>query len=201
VGSLLRYDARVKFALLALAASGCSFSVTFDHRDDAAPISDAGSDAMTGVDASTIDASPPIDAVPDGMPMWVQVEMINVPCSGTEVQPTTVLANNTTYRLRVTGDCIANNDPQSGGGDVHGDAEYIWNQFSVNDSSANVDMGVAINDTTPGVTKLPNWGTYTTTHSYTAMWIGVGARIVAKFHDPNYANNSGQLVLYIDSFQ
>ncbi len=184
--------------MFALLASGCTFSIKLENNvDDAAP-ADMRADTTT-IDAPMFDAAPPIDAGPDAMPMWVQIDMVVVPCVGTEVMSSVMLAAGTTYRLRAAGTCIAND--QAAGGDVGGDAEYIWNDFSVTDTSSGVDMGIGVNDTTVDGNRSPRWGSYTNTHAYTAMFMGLGARVLVKYHDPNYDNNSGQLQLYIDAFQ
>ena len=66
---------------------------------------------------------------------------------------------------------------------------------------SNIDAGLAIDDTTPGMTKLPAWGTYTTSHSYQVEWTGTGAAITAMFHEPNFSNNNGGLTLEILALQ
>lgn len=190
-------------ATFALVTSGCSFSLRLDGTSDAAAGSDARADAEVdapGIDAPVIDAAPPIDAGPDAMPSWVQIDQITVPCSGLEVLSSVTLTASTTYRLRATGTCIANNSPIAGP-DVQGDAEYIWNNVSTEDESGGVDMGIGINDTTVDMTRTPNWGAFTNTHAYSVMFLGLGAKIIAKYHDPNYGNNSGSLTVFVDSFQ
>lgn len=196
---MVRYHARVKSAaVIALLASGCTFSIQLEPADGPPAPDDARADAAVdaAIDAPPLDAILPIDASPDAMPDWVQIDMISVPCIGTEIMSSASLAAGTMYRLRATGTCIAND-----GDDVRGDAEYIYNNFGTVDSSGGVDMGIAVNDTTPGTEKLPRWGSYTNTHVYSAMWVGLGATVVVKYHDPNYNNNSGELTLFIDAFQ
>lgn len=177
-------------AVVALLASGCTFSIPIENTSDAAP-DDARRDAST----MDMDAILPIDAPPDAPPTWILLETIVVPCDGTEMTSTNPLAGNTIYRLRVSGSCPINTLG------LRGDADYGFNVGMPFDEQQEVDIGLAINDTTVGGDKLPDWGSYTSSHDYTAMWTGLGAPIVAKFHDPNYENNSGSLMLYIDSFQ
>lgn len=202
----MRYDAGVNLLALvgfvALAASGCSFSLSFDPREDAQlpAIRDGQSDAPVDarVDAPVIDAAPPIDAAPDAMPTWVQLETLTIPCDGSEVMSMNMLANSTTYRLRASGTCTVNDNNNS-----RGDAEYVGYNVGGGpfDAASNVDCGMAVNDTTPGPTKLPRWGNYTSSHNYETMWMGLGARITVKFHDAEYDNNEGSLTLAIDAFQ
>lgn len=187
----------MKLAAMLALASGCTFSIKIEATDDASVIDSSSNNSIDArTDALPTDAAPPIDAGPDAMPMWTLLETIVVPCDGTEVLSTNVLAASVTYRLRSIGECVTNDSNNS-----HGDAEYVYNQFGTNSSSQSVDCGLAINDTTPDVEKLPDWGAYQSSHNYTATYLGLGARIIAKFHDPNYSNNSGQLTLAIDHLQ
>jgi hypothetical protein len=189
------------FALFAFAASGCSFSLSFESDDSGLPaLHDGAVDAPIDarIDAAVIDAAPPIDAGPDAMQTWVQIETITIPCNGTNVMSTNLLASGVTYRLRASGTCIANDNNNSGA-----DAEYVGYNFLNGpfDTSSNVDCGIAVNDTTPGQDKLPDWGAYTSSHNYQTMWMGLGARITVMFHDPDFDNNEGSLTLAIDAFQ
>ncbi|MFN0251358.1 MAG: hypothetical protein ACKV2T_31070 [Kofleriaceae bacterium] len=184
-------------ALLGLVA-GCTFSVKLDGTSDG-PLADARVDAIDApsTDAALVDAVLPVDAGPDAMPTWIEIEVVSVPCTGTEVASTMLLQPNTTYRLRASGQCISNTN-----GPSRADAEYAaWNYTFPVDSSSGVDLGLAVNDTTPGDTKLPDWGSYASSHEYTTMWVGLGAPITVMFHDPDFSNNAGTLSLAIDAFQ
>jgi hypothetical protein len=47
-------------------------------------------------------------------------------------------------------------------------------------------------------TRSPDWGAFSSSHSYTFVMAGTGATLTAQFHDPNYDNgNSGSLTLEI----
>jgi hypothetical protein len=187
----------VKSAALLGLVAGCTFSVKLDGASDG-PAADARVDIdAPSIDAALVDAVLPVDADPNPLPMWIQIETLSVPCTGTEVVSMTLLQPNTTYRLRASGQCIANTI-----GPSRADAEYAaWNYTIPSNSPSGVDLGLAVNDTTPGGTKLPDWGSYATSHEYTAMWMGLGAPITVMFHDPDFSNNSGMLSLAIDAFQ
>jgi hypothetical protein len=190
----LRYDGGVKSALVALVATGCTFSVRLDGTSDGA-IADASQiDAMQSGPA---DAVLPIDAGPDAMPSWVQLESVVVPCTGSSVMSTTVLEVGVTYRLRASGTCISNSAFTS-----RADAEYAGYNIGIpDDKPGGTDLGIAINDTTVGASKMPDWGPYTSSHEYTGLWVGLGAPITLMFHDPDFSNNSGMLAVAIDVYQ
>jgi len=185
------------YPALIIGTTACTFSIKIEATDDASILDSSSNNSIDArTDALPGDAAPPIDAGPDAMPAWTLLETIVVPCDGTEVLSTNVLAASVTYRLRASGECVTNDSNNS-----HGDAEYVYNQFGTSSSSQSTDCGIAINDTTPGMDKLPNWGGYQSSHNYSATYLGLGARIIAKFHDPNYDNNDGQLTLAIDHLQ
>ncbi len=192
----MRYDGRVKYALLVLVSAGCTFSVKLEGSTDGAGVDDAHVGPTDGAPEPR-DAVVPIDAAPDAMPMWVQVESLVIPCTGQTVTSTTSLASGVSYRLRASGTCIANTFNGS-----RADAEYAgFNIGTAESRPGNIDLGIAINDITVGASKMPAWGSYTNTHQYTALWIGLGAPIVVMFHDPDFTNNSGSLTLAIDVYQ
>jgi len=188
--------------LVAFALAGCGFTAkpgagggTADGAPDApsttadAPMIDAAVDAP--VDA------PMIDAPPDAPPVWTTVETLMVPCGGTVLTSTFVLQLNTMYRLRATGECTVNQ-----GNGSRADAEYFgYNVGQTYDTYNGVDSGIAVDDTTPGSTKNPRWGTFSAQHSYEVMWPGTGAAIQARYHDSAYNNNSGSLTLQIQALQ
>jgi len=137
------------------------------------------------------------DAPPDAPPMWTDVETRAIPCSGVSVTSTTVLLAGVTYRLRASSVCVVNDANNS-----QADAE--WHYFNLGtprDTEAGVDNGIAIDDATPGPSKLPSWGAYSSMHTYTVDWIGGGAAITARYHDSNYSNNGGSLSLAIQALQ
>lgn len=186
---------------LPMLLSACGFNIplenaAIDARDiDAPPTIDGSID----IDAPAIDAAPPIDAAPDAMLMWVDVETITVPCNGGERASQTSLANGVMYRLRASGECIANTQNNS-----RADAEYIGYNLAATspiDVYMNVDTGIAVNDTTPGPTKQPRWGTFANGHTYEVMWTGLGSPITVKYHEEDVGNNSGNLSLTIQAFQ
>ncbi len=164
---------------------------------------DAPGDGPTRIDDGPTDAPPDvavdamIDAPPDAPPVWTDVETQTIACSGASITSTTVLAAGVTYRLRASGVCTVND----GTGSL-GDPE--WHYFNIGtprDTEASVDNGIAINDASPGASKLPDWGAYSAGHSYTVDWVGAGAAITARDHDSNYTNNDGSLSLVIQAFQ
>lgn len=187
----------MKAALIALFATGCTFSVNLDMGNSGGPI-----DARDGepvADGPRVDATPtlPIDAPPDGPLAWTEIESFAVPCTGATITSTSTLAVNTTYRLRASGSCVTNTFTTS-----RADAEFVgYNITTPLDSVGGNDIGLAINDTTLGMTKAPDWGAYQSSHDYTATWMGLGARITAMFQEPDYLDNAGQLTLAIDAFQ
>ncbi|MBS1124406.1 MAG: hypothetical protein H6Q90_6634 [Deltaproteobacteria bacterium] len=160
--------------------------------DGAAQLDDGPTDSTSDV---TPDSMP--DAPPDAPPVWTDVETRQIPCSGASVTSTTVLLAGVTYRLRGSGVCTVNNTNNS-----QGDPE--WHYFNIGtprDTEASVDNGIAIDDDTPGPSKLPSWGAYSSVHTYSVDWIGAGAAITARYHDSNYSNNVGSLSLVIQALQ
>lgn len=170
---------------------------------------------VTGDDGPRIDASvdpdaaippppdAPIDAVIDAAidappPTWVLVETLSVPCGGTVITSSTVLQSTGTYRLRASGTCVANTANGS-----RMDAEYVgYNVVSPPaDVAQGVDIGLAVDDPTPGSIKQPRWGGYTSSHVYERPWSGTGATITARMHDAEYDNNSGSVSLEIYALQ
>lgn len=169
--------------LLLAACGGCGFSVN------------------AGVDPSLDGRLPfdaPPDSPPDAPPVWTEIETITVPCTAQSVSSTTVLQASVMYRLRASGECIANTFSDS-----LQDAEYVgYNIGPRYDSYNGVDNGIAIDDqVTMAATKDPIWGTYTTTHIYETSWPGDGTTITATFHEANLTNNSGSLKLTILALQ
>lgn len=176
-------------ALVAIALAGCGFTA-------GKPMSGDKVDAAVSADASgepATDAPPMIDAAPDAPPAWTVVDTLMVPCSTAGATSTFVLMAGVMYKLRASGECVTNTANGS-----RGDAEYFgYNIGTSYDVFQDIDDGLAINDSTPGPTKNPRWGTESTTHDYEQMWTGAGAVIVATYHDTNYSNNSGSLKLQI----
>jgi hypothetical protein len=155
-----------------------------------APMPDAAIDAA-------IDAAP--DAPPDAPPVWTTIDTLTVSCRGMTLTSNVVLQQGTTYKLRASGECIANDQNGS-----KADAEYVGYNINQNvplDSVSNVDNGIAVNDTTTGTTKDPRWGMFASNHQYEVMWPGTGAAITVKYHSADYSNNSGSLTLQIQSLQ
>jgi hypothetical protein len=179
---------------LALVLGACGF----DIPAPGSPASDAAGDAAQPGDGAPGDAADaPRDAPHDTPPAWTDVETRAIPCSGADVTSTTVLSAGVTYRLRGSGTCTVNNSNNS-----QGDPE--WHYFNLGtprDTEAGVDNGIAIDDATPGARKLPAWGAYSPSHSYTVDWLGTGTPITARYHDSNYSNNGGSLTLTIQAFQ
>lgn len=173
-------------------AVGCGFEVPA-AGGDLAPTDAPPRDARAP-DAGR-DAAPDAAVVPpDAPPSWTVIETLSVPCTGQVVFSTQLLRAGVTYRLRASGECIAN--PDSGS---RADAEYLgYNLAStpINDAEG-VDNGLAIDDVTPGPSRLPDWGPFSATHTYEVPWIGTGLSLSAMFHEQNVFNNSGALALEI----
>jgi hypothetical protein len=188
--------------LVALALSAaCSFTAPDKSNGGVvadAPVIDSPDPVMPDamIDAA-IDASP--DAPPDAPPVWTTIDTLTVSCRGTTLMSSVVLQQNVMYKLRATGECIANDQNGS-----KADADYVGYNINQNvplDTVSNVDSGIAIDDTTPGPSKQPKWGTFTATHAYEVMWPGAGAVVTVRFHSSDYTNNSGSLTLQIQALQ
>ncbi|HSJ99773.1 MAG TPA: hypothetical protein VK932_00975 [Kofleriaceae bacterium] len=134
-------------------------------------------------------------APPDGGGEWTVVETLMVPVRGETVTSKRVLQQGVGYRLRASGTAYVALQ-------TLGDAEYYnFNNGSPVDGAVNIDVGLAVNDSTIDATRTPRWGAYTDTHVYEVDWTGDGAPIVAQFHDGNTANNDGMLTLEILALQ
>jgi hypothetical protein len=127
---------------------------------------------------------------------WVVIETLTVLSNGTVVMSTKVLQAGVTYRLRASGTFYY--DTQ-----VLGDAEYFDTQSgsTPRDVVSSVDVGLAVNDDTPGPTRTFRWGAFKASHLYEAEWIGDGSTITAQIHDGNYSGNFGSLSLEILALQ
>jgi len=122
---------------------------------------------------------------------WAVIEMINVPASGIAQLSKRSLDAGVRYRLRASGTCYV-------GTQQLGDAEYFdFNNGSPIDITANVDFGIAVNDTVIDTTRMLKWGDYTDTHVYEVSWTGEGAPINLQLHDGNYLINTGMLLVEI----
>ena len=121
---------------------------------------------------------------------WIVVEEISVPVSSAGVTSVRELTAGVSYRLRATGTYTAALD-------TIGDAEYTFNAGKPEDTLANVDVGLAVNDLVVDGTRAIKWGPYTDTHVYEIDFIGTGSPIAAQLHDTTYANNTGSLTLTI----
>jgi hypothetical protein len=130
--------------------------------------------------------------------MWRNVESLVVPCSGETVISTTTLRSTTPYRLRATGRCVANTFNSS-----RADAEYAgWGLIGgPSDAVDGIDVGLAVDQIMPGPSKQPRWGAARSDHVYEVPWTGADRAITARFHDPNYTNNSGSLTLTILAYE
>jgi hypothetical protein len=188
--------------LVAIALSGCGFQAnpapgggaTSDGQTDTPPpIPDAPAiDAM--IDAP-IDAA--IDAPPDAPPVWTTVDTLMVSCLGMTVSSTFVLQTGVMYKLLASGECYTNTENNS-----RGDAEYFgYNVGPTYNTYAGIDSGIAVNDPTPGSSKQPQWGQFSTQHAYEVMWTGSGGTIALKFHSSDYSNNAGSLMVRIQALQ
>jgi len=201
---------RVRYLPLVALAAGCGFSATDGGGSGTGGggiTADAPPGTMRDAPATPgIDAAPPIDAPPDAPPdaaidapppMWTVIETLTVSCLGQGTTSMVVLQAGVEYRLRASGTCTANTSNGS-----LGDAEYVgFNINNLQDAAGGTDTGIAINDATPGSTKNPRWGAYTSTHVYEVPWMGGGGTIVARVHADNYSNNSGSLTLRILALQ
>lgn len=132
---------------------------------------------------------------------WKLVETIQLPVDGSSVTSRTILKQNGSFRLRVSGTAVI-----GGSGDLLTDAEY--GVFSANtnplnhcyDAQGGTDLGVAIGgvDIT-SKTKAPNWGSYNSDHVYLTYLIGAGTPIILSYHDCDHSDNRGFLTVEIFS--
>jgi hypothetical protein len=156
------------------------------------PTSEADVDAPPELDAP-IDG--PSDAAIDAPLTWVAIEMLTIPSDAMIITSATTLAAGTMYRLRASGTLVV-----ATGIGLGGDAEYI--DFSTPmDGVPGIDQGLAIEDIVVDGTKQPKWGPYTASHVYEVPWQGTGTKIRAQYHDGNYTNNAGSLMLTILALQ
>jgi hypothetical protein len=126
---------------------------------------------------------------------WTVVDTLTLPVDGSDVVSTFVLQDGEGYRLRASGVCI----PRDGD---EGDAE--WYDFSdpkTMDTIGTTDVGIGIDDPIVDGTKTPFWGPYSTSHVYVVDFVGKGAPITAKYHDPVYSNNAGELTVEVLALQ
>ena len=127
-------------------------------------------------------------------------DTFSVPGDGSVVTSNKVLTNGEIYQITASGQIKI-------GGPGYGDAEFgysvkfdsiepgghasysgiINNCFN---SPDDVDLGIGIDNTTNGKLKIPNWGTFTETHSYTINFTGKGSTISLNYHDCDYSDNS-----------
>jgi hypothetical protein len=176
----------VRLVLALLTCSACSFAP--------APVS--GTDGTADAPAGTVDAAPPPADATQTQKTWVKLETIVVPCIQQSAASTSTLANGVSYRLASTGQCVTSS---SG----HADAEYIYNSSlsQLYDVYQNIDFGIAVDDTTAGMTKTPHWGAFAMNHQYETMWTGSGATITLSFHAGDYSNNSGTISVDLLAYQ
>jgi hypothetical protein len=122
----------------------------------------------------------------------VLLETLTVPATGEVVPSTTLLRVGATYRLIASG-VVSVRDGYSG------DADYYWDDvFGLGgDAAGGVDLGLAIDDPVIDDTRSPDWGEFSSEHTYEALVAGTGAALAAQFHDPNFGNNGGSLSLAI----
>jgi hypothetical protein len=122
---------------------------------------------------------------------WDVAETLTVPVDKMTATSKTVLEAGVGYRLRATGTF-------SIGFQLISDAEYFgFNRGAPMDTAANIDVGLAVNDSTIDLDRTPRWGDYNLEHVYEVPWMGDGGPIVAQFHDGNYMDNFGTLTLEI----
>lgn len=128
-----------------------------------------------------------------------QLETVLVPAAGTPRTTSTVLQAGQTYMIRVSGTVNV-----GGEGTGTADAEFanfsdVPNSLADNCDNAGtlVDVGLAINDTQLDANRLPDWGGFNVGHVYEVEYIGTGAPITFSFHDCNYSDNTGNLVVQI----
>ena len=130
---------------------------------------------------------------------FAPVETVSVPVNGSTVPSTLSLTSGTVYKIRVSG--TAHVGVQ---GDSTGDAEYA--DFSnvptsvinsCGDSTTTVDLGLGVNDAQNDSSKSPNWGAFSGNHTYTVDFTGTGAPVSFTYHDCDYSDNSGTLMVEI----
>ena len=132
-------------------------------------------------------------------PGYTVQETIHVPVDGNDAAVSaTTLAAGANYKLRASGTMV------TGGTGVlrtFGDAEYTFSQLRPQKEntcgSPAVDVGIGVNDTTNGASKIPNWGPYDGSHVYTIDFTGQGGPLIFNYHDCNYGGNSGSLTVEI----
>jgi hypothetical protein len=177
-----------------LLLAGCSFEPGGNSS------SNPGSDAAGGgnpADARPVpdgapaafDAAPPADAPPPPE----LLETLTVQATGEVETSNTLLELGASYILIAAGTVAVRDDGYSG------DADYWWSdEFGFGgDTTGEVDLGLAINDIVVDSSRSPDWGDYSSGHSYQVTMEGTGAVLTAQYHDPNFENNSGSLTLEI----
>lgn len=175
-----------RLPIAGLLLAGCAF-----EPQGSAPAGEPATDAGSQV----ADAAGPFEGPepPDGAALApVLLETLTVPATGEVVPSTAPLRAGASYQLVASG-VVSVRDGYSG------DADYYWDDvFGIGgDSAGGVDIGLAIDDPTIDETRSPDWGEYSSGHSYQAEVTGTGAALAAQFHDPNFGNNSGSLTLEI----
>lgn len=184
----------MRAVLVLVLFGGCGFHT--NASVDALPTDDAHLTDGPREDGLAVDASA-IDAPPDAPPTLTLVETLTISCRGASVTSVTNLQAGEVYRLRTSGECIANTANGS-----KADAEYLgYNVGTTYDSFGGVDAGIAVDDNTSGATKQPRWGAFTNMHVYEVPWTGAGATIAVNYHGDNLTNNSGSLTFQIFAFQ
>jgi len=147
--------------------------------------------------------TPPPTPTPTHLtPSYILQETISVPVDGSSVTSSTLLDKGITYRIRASGTFRAGGPAP--GFDGLADAEYAnfisppsSLQNNCGGSPSDVDLGIGINDTVDDNNKFPSWGAYDPSHVYTIDFVGQGMSISLKYHDCNYWDNVGSLVVEI----
>jgi hypothetical protein len=165
-------------------------------------------DTPTTLPTSTPTATVPVPTdtptptdTPVPAPAYIHQETISIPVDGSSVTSSTILENGVTYKIIASGTLIADNRPGVPVG--LGDAEYThFNipsglQSNCFNSPDGVDLGLGINDDIIDNSKTPFWGEYNSSNVYQIRYIGQGLPIRFNYHDCNYADNSGTLIVEI----
>lgn len=138
------------------------------------------------------DAAPAADGSPEDAGLEI-VEEIEIPSDCKAVTSDAPLDDGLSYQLIASGVIVLADG-------VEGDAEYFWSVRpppNIRTGTADVDMGVAIDDLVIDAIRAPDWGAYRSDHRYEVEFIGTGAPINVQFHDSGCANNDGTLWLAI----
>jgi hypothetical protein len=136
------------------------------------------------------------------LPGYTLQETLQVPVTGAPVSSQIPLRQGVRYRLRALGRATVRVPGLAGATLPQADAEYAFGAGFpflnlTAGKCAGVDVGLAVNDTSNGPQKSPQWGGFNAAHVYTADFTGLGAPIQVNFHVCTYAGSQGALTVEI----